>query len=290
MVAGFTCTFNCNLASSLPSGGLVAISSHFSVSNRSLLVLLNSLYMLGYVLGPLLWGPLSEYKGRRPVLMSTFAGYLIFLLASSIAPDFASLLIFRTLGGICASAPTAVIGGLYADVLDNPTHRGIAMSFYLSITTVGPLVGPIISGYASQISWSWPFWIAAFIASPGIPLVLALPETYVPVLKEKAMIRWLQENGAHRKEIDRVSANGLDPRKIFLRPAVLMATEPVLLFMALYLALTYAIMFLTFQAYPIIFQGTFLPQLRHNIVSVRLTICRTLWLISSSSWSSLYPQ
>lgn len=210
--------------------------------------------MAGYVLGPLLWGPLSEYKGRRPVMQGTFAGYLIFLLASSIAPDFASLLIFRLLGGICASAPTAIIGGLYADVLDNPTHRGIAMSFYLSITTIGPIVGPVLSGYASQLSWSWPFWLAAFIASPGIPLALLLPETYVPVLKQKAHIRWLQENKAHRKDVETVSNNGLDPKKIFLRPAKLMVTEPVLLFMALYLALTYALMFLTFQMYPIIFQ------------------------------------
>jgi hypothetical protein len=43
--------------------------------------------------------------------------------------------------------------------------------------------------------------------------------------------------------------------KIFLRPFTLMLTEPILLFTALYLALAYALMYLMFQAYPIVFQG-----------------------------------
>lgn len=56
--------------------------------------------------------------------------------------------------------------------------------------------------------------------------------------------------------VDTASRNHvLDPRKIFVRPMRLMLTEPVLLASALYMALAYSLMFLTFQAYPIIFQS-----------------------------------
>lgn len=236
----------------MPSGALVAIAEKFNVTNRTHLVLLNSLYMAGFVLGPLFFGPLSEYVGRRPVLISTFLGYMLFMAACSVAPSYGALLAFRLLGGICASAPTTVISGLYADIYDNPSHRGTAVALYMAITTVGPLVGPLISGFASEISWRWPFWIALSIAVPGLPLVLTLPETYMPVLLSKAA-RQHEKVGSVPEVAD--ERHALDARKIFVRPAVLMATIPMLPLASLYVAFAYAIMFLTFQAYPIIFQG-----------------------------------
>lgn len=239
----------------MPSGALVAISEKFNVTNNTYLVLLNSLYMAGFVLGPLFFGPLSEYAGRRPVLISTFLGYMVFMAACSVSPSYELLLIFRLLGGICASAPTTVITGLYADIYDNPSHRGIAVAFYMGITAVGPLVGPIISGFASEISWRWPFWIAIFIAVPGLPAVLALPETYAPVLINRATSRQEKSEYIHQVGDKRPV---LDARKIFVRPAVLMTTQPMLPLASLYVAFAYAIMYLTFQAYPIIFQGEFL--------------------------------
>lgn len=236
----------------MPSGALDAISEHFGVTDRVQLSLLNSLYMVGYVLGPLLFGPLSEYIGRRPVLIGTFLGYLVFMLACSGAPNYAALLAFRLLCGLNAAAPTTIIGGLYADVFDNPSERGIAMAFYMAVTTVGPYVGPLISGFSSQLSWRWPFWIASLVACVGLPLVLMLPETFAPILHNKEVRRRMKEGskaGGQQEELKAFNA-----RKIFLRPAKLIATEPILLSTALYLSLIYAIMYLMFQAYPIVFQ------------------------------------
>ena len=254
IVAGFTCTFNGNFGSSMPSGALDAIAEQFNVTNPVHLILLNSLYMVGYVLGPLLFGPLSEYIGRRPVLIGTYLGYLVFMLASSGAPNYAALLIFRLLCGVNAAAPTTVIGGLYSDILDNPSVRGNAMALYMSITTLGPLVGPIVSGFSSPISWRWPFWIAGMMAASGLPLVLTLPETYAPVLQNKAARKQLKKN--------RKSGEGqvpelkpFDVRKIFLRPMKLLFTEPILASTSAYLTLVYAVFYLMFQAYPRVFQG-----------------------------------
>ncbi|KAJ2973362.1 hypothetical protein NQ176_g6655 [Zarea fungicola] len=253
IIAGFVCTFNCNLGSSIPSGALDAISERFSVTNRVHLTLLNSLYMCGFVVGPLLFGPLSEYIGRRPVLIGTFLGYLLFMLLCSVAPTFLALLLFRLLGGINAAAPTAVISGLYSDILDDPSQRGTAIAIYMCITNVGPCMAPIISGFSSQISWRWPFWAAALIATPSLPVVLTLPETFAPILNRNAI---RAEIGAEAKEREGVAENDpLGARRVFLRPFTLMATEPILLFTSLYLALIYAVAYLMYQAYPIVFQG-----------------------------------
>ncbi|EFQ34217.1 major facilitator superfamily transporter [Colletotrichum graminicola M1.001] len=261
IVAGFTCTFNGNLGSSMPSGALDAISENFGVSSHIHLILLNSLFMCGYVLGPLLFGPLSEYIGRRPVLIGTYLGYLIFMLACAGAPNYPALLVFRLLSGINAAAPTTVIGGLYADILDNPAVRGNAIAVYMTVTTVGPLIGPLVSGFSSQVSWRWPFWIAGILAACGLPLVLTLPETYAPVLHNKAAKRQSKKNGSlganqrQQQQQQQLESKPFEVRKIFLRPMKLLFTEPILLFTSAYLTLVYAVFYLLFQAYPVIFQG-----------------------------------
>ncbi|KAH7162657.1 major facilitator superfamily domain-containing protein [Dactylonectria estremocensis] len=252
IIAGFTCTFNGNLGSSMPSGALDAISEHFGVTNHTHLVLLNSLYMVGYVMGPLLFAPMSEYVGRRPVLIGTFLGYCVFMLACSAAPNFAALLIFRMFCGVNAAAPTSIIGGLYADILDNPSVRGNAIAFYMTVTTTGPLIGPMISGFSSSMGWRWPFWIATMIAVPGMPFVLTLPETYAPVLFNKAVRKSMKKSGGEHDQ--QHALQPFDLRKIFLRPVTLLFTEPILMFTSAYLTLAYAIMYLMFQAYPIVFQ------------------------------------
>lgn len=252
IIAGFTCTFNGNLGSSMPSGAIDAISEQFGVTNHTHLVLLNSLYMVGYVLGPLLFAPLSEYIGRRPVLIGTFLGYIIFMLACSGAPNYAALLIFRMICGVNAAAPTSVIGGLYADILDDPSVRGNAIALYMTVTTIGPLIGPMISGFSSPMGWQWPFWIAALITVPGMPFVLTLPETYVPVLHNKAVRKNMKKSTGVSDE--QQTLRPFDARKIFLRPVTLLFTEPILLFTSAYLTLAYSVLYLMFQAYPIIFQ------------------------------------
>lgn len=50
----------------------------------------------------------------------TFVGYTIFSLACAVAPNFAAIVIFRLFSGISASSPTAVVGGLYADIFSDP--------------------------------------------------------------------------------------------------------------------------------------------------------------------------
>lgn len=239
----------------MPSGALDAISAHFGVTDRIHLILLNSLFMVGYVIGPLVFAPLSEYIGRRPVLIGTFLGYLVFMLACSGAPNYPALLVFRLLCGINAAAPTSVLGGLYADTFDDASVRGNAMALYMTVTTIGPLIGPIISGFSSQMSWRWPFWIAGMIAALGLPVVLTLPETYAPVLHNKAVMKRLKKQGGDAETGQQLELKPFDVQKIFLRPVTLLVTEPILFCTSAYLALAYAVFYLMFQAYPVIFQG-----------------------------------
>lgn len=130
---GLLALFNSVFDSTLASGGIRFISSGLAVNDKSQLVLLTSVYLTGYVTGPLAFGPMSEIYGRRMVLIPTFALFTIFTLACAVAPNWPALLIFRALCGVCASSSITVTGGLFSDVYRSPRARGRTMALSMAV-------------------------------------------------------------------------------------------------------------------------------------------------------------
>lgn len=201
-----------------------------------------SCYLIGNVLGPVLWSPLSETYGRRPVLQFTFAAYSLFVLASALAPSFAALVVFRLITGMFGSAPASVVGGLYADIYHDSKTRGRAMAGFMTASTIGPTLGPLISGYVAEgLGWRWTFWIGLILAGASAPFLILLPETYAPVLCKNAVKPDLHELVT----------------KVLTRPLRMLLFESIVLFSCLYLSLIYAIYYLFFEAYPLVFQEVY---------------------------------
>lgn len=262
VLAGILAVINSTIGSSLPSGAIDFIAEHWSVESNEQLVLPISVYLIGYVVGPSLFGPLSESYGRRPIMLYTFILYTAFTLACALAPSWPLLLVFRLMAGITASAPIALVGGLYADIYGDPRQRGRAIAYFMAATTSGPVLGPSISGFLSTISWRWTFWCGLMLAGAALPFLVFLPETYLPVLEHRKAKKLREETG-NQDLIAPCELEKKDVRHIITvvltRPFRMILYESIVLFSCLYLSLAYAIFYLYFQAYPIIFQG---PQSR----------------------------
>lgn len=69
---GVALVVNSTIGSSIASGATLEFSNYFHPDNQEQLVLPTSIYLVGYVLGPLLFGPLSESYGRKWVMVATF--------------------------------------------------------------------------------------------------------------------------------------------------------------------------------------------------------------------------
>lgn len=67
--------------------------------------LLISLFVAGYCVGPLIWGPLSEQYGRRTIGIISFVIYTAFQIGCALSRNTASILVFRFLGGTFAASP-----------------------------------------------------------------------------------------------------------------------------------------------------------------------------------------
>ncbi|KAK7710619.1 hypothetical protein SLS63_012893 [Diaporthe eres] len=160
--------------------------------------------------------------------------------------------------GIFASAPIALVAGVMADVYGEYRTRGRAMASFFAATVFGPLFAPIISGFCSPaIGWRWTFWIGLIYAGLSMVLVLLLPETYGPILlvRRAQRIRRLdpKANVIAPHELEAADLRQLAVR-VLTRPMRMLFFELIVSATCVYLALCYGIFYMTFQAYPIIFQ------------------------------------
>lgn len=252
---------NSTMGSSLPSNALPIISAHFNITSSTAEILPISIYLVGYVVGPLLFGPLSEAYGRQIIIISTFFGFTVFTMACALTPTWSGLLVFRFLTGVNASSPISVIGGIYADLYDNPVTRGRAMAVFIGGTCVGPLVAPLISGFiAPALGWRWVFWIGLIVAGATWPTLLYLPETYGPILltRRARKLRKSTKNSQIFAPMELEKKGFKQMATVTLtRPLRMLCFELIVMATCIYLAVAYGIFYMYFEAYPIIFEGIY---------------------------------
>lgn len=260
MFAVIITVFNSTTGSSLGANIGTYIGREWNITNQNYFILPTSMYLVGYVLGPMIWGPLSEEYGRKYVMIIAFTIYTIFMLASALAPNFPALVIFRLIDGIAAASPITICGGTCADLFKGPEARGRAMAIFMAVTTFGPTAGPIISGYLSPVSWRWSFWVGLIMAGVSfIPLVL-VPETYGPQILKKRAKRLRKETGQDNimapKEMDKQDLSHIIT-VVLTRPVRMFLFEPLVFFTCIYLSLTYASFYMFFQSFPIIYENIY---------------------------------
>lgn len=122
------------MGSSLPSMAVPFIAKEFGVTSAEQKVLPISMFLLGYVFGPIIWGPLSEHFGRRGLTILSFVIFTIFTMACALAPNWSALLVFRFFCGLCAGAPNAIVAGILADVYGDPRTRGRAFAVFMAVS------------------------------------------------------------------------------------------------------------------------------------------------------------
>jgi hypothetical protein len=98
------------LASSAPTATSNSIAIEFGVSYE-VSVLVTTMFLCGYMLGPIIWGPGSELLGRRPIFIITLTAFTLLHLGQSLAPNIETLLVTRFLAGAFGVAPLSNCGG-----------------------------------------------------------------------------------------------------------------------------------------------------------------------------------
>lgn len=216
-----------------------------------------SLYVLGFALGPIVWGPASEMFGRQPPLIIGMFGYAVFAFACATAKDTQTLMICRFFMGAFGTTALVVGPAISADVF-NTAERGKAISFVILVLNCGPMVAPAINGYiAFDLGWRWTMYISAFMGCVGLILqVFVGVETYPQAhLKFRAVkLRHETGNWAISAPLENMELDTMNIiERTILKPMRLLAVEPILFLMSLYMGFVYSILYMLFVSLPIIF-------------------------------------
>ncbi|KAG6816723.1 hypothetical protein H0H87_003583 [Tephrocybe sp. NHM501043] len=242
-------------------------------------------FVIGFGIGPLLFAPLSEVVGRKPIYSVSIFLYFIFTLPSALSKNAATLVIGRQLAGIAASAPMSNVGGTIADIWAME-DRGIPMAIFSGTLFLGPCLGPVLGGWIGErAGWRWIYWILFAFVGVAFLFTLIVPETYAPIILRKKSQRLRKETGDSSyntlAEMERLPL--IASLKIALiRPLIMMVKEPIVLFMSFYLSFVYALLYLLFFAFPLAFaevRGWGLGMTGTSFVSIMLGIILALCVL-----------
>jgi DHA1 family bicyclomycin/chloramphenicol resistance-like MFS transporter len=134
-------------------------------------------FLFGLAVGQLLWGPLSDVVGRKPVLYAGLSIYVVAAVASSLSPTLTALLASRFVWGLGAASI-----GLVARSVVRDTHEGEAMaramSFIMAVFLLVPVIAPTLGALVLVVGpWQWIFLFGAMFAVGIGVWSLRLPET-----------------------------------------------------------------------------------------------------------------
>lgn len=242
--------------SAAPTGGMGLICDKFHVSEE-VANLTVAIMVIGFAVGPLIWSPLSEQIGRRPVYIISMSLYVIFNIPCALAPNIGCLLACRFLCGVFSSSGLSLAGGSIADVWKTE-ERGFAIAYFAAAPYCGPVFGPLISGWINIGTGRYDllFWINMAFGGLGGLAICALPETYAPIILKRRAQRLRKETG-DQSIMTEQEALKLSPKElimtVLIRPMAMICTEPVLDLMNLYIVMIYSLLYGFFFAYPVIF-------------------------------------
>jgi DHA1 family bicyclomycin/chloramphenicol resistance-like MFS transporter len=136
-----------------------------------------TLYFIGLAAGQLLWGPLSDRYGRKPILLGGLAIMLTASVAAAFAQSLAGVIAARLAQGL-GMASGALIGRTIVRDLYAHEQAAKLLSSMTIVFSMVPLTAPLTGGLlAGTAGWPAVFLVLAAIAAALIAAVLFLRET-----------------------------------------------------------------------------------------------------------------
>ena len=137
-----------------------------------------SLYLMGLAAAQLVFGPLSDRFGRRPVVLAGLALASLASTAAIFAANITSLVVARIAQSLGASTGQTIGRAIIRDLYDRE-HAASMIGLVTSVVVLMPMVAPLIGGILDTLFG----WEAIFVFAAGVSFAvfvwaaLALPET-----------------------------------------------------------------------------------------------------------------
>ncbi len=145
-----------------------------------------TIFFVGNGIGNLIYGPMADAWGRKPVLVASLALYGLAALAATLAPNLTVLLAARFLWGIGAGGPRVLTQAIVRDRFSGDAMARV-MSMVQAAFFVGPIAAPLLgAGLVAIGSWRWVMAFGVVSALTTAIWSLRLQET-LPVERRRRL-------------------------------------------------------------------------------------------------------
>jgi len=171
---------------------LPQIREDFGIVDANAQQLVITAYIMGFALGQLFHGPLSDGIGRRAVLLGGLAAYTLASVACFVSGSFEVLLLARVIQGLANAAPRIVAVAVVRDIYGGRRMAEV-MSFVMMIFIVAPVIAPSLGGLFLLLgSWHLIFVFLAVLGAVSLAWTgLRLPETRPAATREPMSLGWV---------------------------------------------------------------------------------------------------
>ncbi|MBN2038686.1 MAG: Bcr/CflA family efflux MFS transporter [Spirochaetes bacterium] len=135
------------------------------------------LFFLFFAVGTLFWGPLSDKYGRKPILLTGLAVFLLASIMCAVSANIYQLIAFRIIQAIASGAPTAVATALVKDIYEGHKRESVLV-IVQSLVVISPIIAPSLGALILTFTaWRGIFWALVIIGSISFLISTLLVET-----------------------------------------------------------------------------------------------------------------
>ncbi|KAI8938095.1 hypothetical protein NX059_005765 [Plenodomus lindquistii] len=262
--------------------GAGQMSEEWGVSRVATLVGITT-FTTGFGIAPMVLAPFSEINGRRPMFIASGIILVVCQLGSGLTQSYAGMLVVRFFVGVGGSTFSTMVGGVIADTYGE-SDRNAPMALFSGAALFGTGWGPLVCGFIAQnTTWRWIFYTQTISCGIMVALIcVSFKETRGSVLlsrKANALNKWYEAREAAgyyglniindekhgtsyserirwrvKSDEERASLAKMIGVSLY-RPFHLLCTEPVVFWFSLWVAFSWAVLYLTLAAIPLIFQN-----------------------------------
>lgn len=157
-----------SIDSTLPSMPLAAAA--FGVSDGTIQLSL-SVFIGGIAAGQLIYGPVSDRFGRRPVLLAAFCGFGVSVAGCAVSTSVESFIVFRFLQGFAGCAASVLARAIVRDLYDREAAAKM-LAYVMMLHGVAPVLGPILGAHLTvAFGWAAIYW---FLLAYGVVALAAV--------------------------------------------------------------------------------------------------------------------